>query len=292
MDKILITGVAGFIGSNLAEHLLKNEKYLVYGLDNFSCSTISNLYPLLKNPRFTLLEQNVSNEINQTFDVIFHFAGNGDFKLYKDNKYDYILELIENTKSIINLAMQSGSKLIIPLIIENSNENYNDFQKLYCANNLIKELYCELIENNKLNAKLVYLDYVYGKNMQKNDLRFINNAILNAFENKPITHEYDECFYFTYIDDVVQNLEKIMNNYIESTCIELVNNSLYLKSDIIRLILNYAKSDSKIDFLTDKEFQPTFKPAKKNYEIDLSCNTSVLEGILQTVKHYKLIYFS
>ena len=52
MDKILITGVAGFIGSNLALKLLENENNIVYGVDNFSSSNMSNLYPLLKNDRF------------------------------------------------------------------------------------------------------------------------------------------------------------------------------------------------------------------------------------------------
>ena len=52
MDKILITGVAGFIGSNLANKLLEDENNIVYGIDDFSSSTMSNLYPLLKNERF------------------------------------------------------------------------------------------------------------------------------------------------------------------------------------------------------------------------------------------------
>ena len=57
MDKILVTGVAGFIGSNLAIKLLENENNIVYGIDNFSSSTMSNLYPLLKNERFPHLPQ-------------------------------------------------------------------------------------------------------------------------------------------------------------------------------------------------------------------------------------------
>ena len=35
MDKILVTGVAGFLGSNLASYLLKNENNIVFGVDNF-----------------------------------------------------------------------------------------------------------------------------------------------------------------------------------------------------------------------------------------------------------------
>src|SRR5690554_3378196 len=58
--KILVTGAAGFIGSNLCEFLIKNGNKVV-GLDNFSTGKRSNIENLLKNNRFQFIEGDIRN---------------------------------------------------------------------------------------------------------------------------------------------------------------------------------------------------------------------------------------
>ena len=41
MDRILITGTAGFLGSNITNHLIKNDRNLIFGIDDFSSSDFS-----------------------------------------------------------------------------------------------------------------------------------------------------------------------------------------------------------------------------------------------------------
>lgn len=85
---ILITGVAGFIGSNLASQLL-NSGHKVVGIDNFCRGSKSNIGELLKNPLFTFLELDLSN-LNiylesigpicavDSVSEVWHFAANSD----------------------------------------------------------------------------------------------------------------------------------------------------------------------------------------------------------------------
>lgn len=85
---ILITGVAGFIGSNLARQLL-DDGHKVVGIDNFCRGSKSNINELQKNPSFTLLELDLSNlsiyleslrsicAVDQITEV-WHFAANSD----------------------------------------------------------------------------------------------------------------------------------------------------------------------------------------------------------------------
>lgn len=286
MDKILITGVAGFIGSNLANHLLQNEKNLVYGIDNFSHSTMSNLYPLLKNNRFEFIEHDLMSEIPISADFVFHFAGNGDLSSYYADKFNFVLNKIKVTDKIISYCQKQGCRLILPSSY--SNYELQDLN-LYCnCINLIEELIIDLNNKNKLNSTIVRLNSVYGQNMLKSDKRFIPSTINDLYSNSEYKIKEDESCYFTYIQDVVINLEKIMNSYIKTNTIDLINQNLYLKSDVAKLIKAYLKSSSKITLDSQIQTHPDFTPKVTD---GFKCETPIVDGLIDTIKHYKLINF-
>lgn len=287
MDKILITGVAGFIGSNLAKHLLLNEENFVFGIDNFSHSTMSNLYPLLKNERFEFIEHDLNSEIPFQVDYIYHFAGNGDLSAYYQDKYSFTLNKINITQNIISYCKKSGAKLIFPTrYIDKSKP---DFELYFSCNNVIENLLLDQINNNFLNAVIVRLDSVYGENQYKNDNRFIIQTVQKALLNEDFTINEDESYYFTYVQDVILNLEKIMKFYCGNNIIDVINPNLYLKSDIIKLICSYLKSNSKISINSQIQKHPTFTPVVIN---DFRCETAILDGLIKSIKHFMLVNYS
>ena len=78
---VLVTGGAGFIGSNLVESLLNSDNDVVC-LDNFSTGKRANLAPFLKNPRFRLIEGDIRNfsdcaKAVENIDIVFHEAALG-----------------------------------------------------------------------------------------------------------------------------------------------------------------------------------------------------------------------
>ena len=289
MDKILVTGVAGFIGSNLASYLLENEKNYVIGIDNFSCSTMSNLYPLLKNSRFEFIEHDLKCKLSITPDYVFHFAGNGCFDLYFKDKYNFILNKIEITKNIVELTQSSGAKLFYPIEFIDFQEHNKEYFEYYNCLRLIETLLLQLIDSNNLNCNLIRLCDVYGENMLKNDSRIIPKAINDAFLGNNFNLDYDRSYYFTYIKDVVVNLEKLMNNHIEKSIVEIANKNLYLESDVIKLISSYAKSKAKVSLNSQIQMHPSFSPSDN---LKFECKTNVLDGVLNTVKYFKLMYYS
>ncbi len=75
MKKVLITGVAGFIGSNLLDRLLSTTDWNIVGIDNFSTGSEDNIRHELTNPRFNFEKKSCSDiRTMKEFDCVFHLA--------------------------------------------------------------------------------------------------------------------------------------------------------------------------------------------------------------------------
>ena len=72
MKKILITGGAGFLGSNLIERLIQDN--FIYCLDNFSTGNLANIEKFINLNNFELIESNVINPIDVEIDEIYNLA--------------------------------------------------------------------------------------------------------------------------------------------------------------------------------------------------------------------------
>ena len=84
MEKILVTGAAGFIGSSLVDRLLILG-YEVIGVDNFSTGQREFITPALTNSRFTLVEgdlldPNLLDKLMPSVDSVYHLAANADIR--------------------------------------------------------------------------------------------------------------------------------------------------------------------------------------------------------------------
>ncbi len=75
MKRVLITGVAGFIGSNLLDHLIARTDWQIHGIDNFSTGSEDNIRHQFNNPRFKFEKKNCSDVSSlKEFDYVFHLA--------------------------------------------------------------------------------------------------------------------------------------------------------------------------------------------------------------------------
>lgn len=97
INHVLITGVAGFIGSNLLDYLMQHTKWMITGIDNLSTGSKENIQHHIGNPRFDFIKKKCS-EIDslKKFDCIFHLAAlpriQPSFDLIKDHVEANLLE--------------------------------------------------------------------------------------------------------------------------------------------------------------------------------------------------------
>ncbi|MDX1909032.1 MAG: GDP-mannose 4,6-dehydratase [Bacteroidia bacterium] len=113
--KIFVTGVAGFLGSNLLKKLIY-EGHTVVGLDNLSMGKMSNIEEFLNHDRFTFIQGDITEEstyetLDRDFDSIVHLAA---FKIPRYGKaVDTLLINAKGTENILNYARDTKTKCVL-----------------------------------------------------------------------------------------------------------------------------------------------------------------------------------
>ena len=210
---LIITGGAGFIGSNLISELLKFKKFKIISIDNYSSGLFKNH---IKNKRVKYLKGNTKNiEILLKSYVgkihsIFHF---GEFaRIYKSFKKvnECFSSNIEGSSNVFNFALKNKIRLIYSATsasLGNKGEDMNlspyAFSK---ANNL------ELLENLKkwfnFRYEVIYFYNVYGeKQIYKGDMATVVGIFEYHFKNRkklPVVRPGTQTRRFTHVYDTIK----------------------------------------------------------------------------------------
>jgi len=122
MEKVFITGAAGFIGSNLVDRLLADGKTVV-GYDNFSTGQNEFLEGALKNPKFQLihgdcLDLPALTKAMTGCDFIFHFAANADVRFGLDHPGKDFQQNAQASFNVLEAMRVSGVRRITIALVE------------------------------------------------------------------------------------------------------------------------------------------------------------------------------
>ena len=105
---ILITGGAGFIGSNLIDLLIKNDNFHIICIDNFFTGKMKNIEKFINKSNFTLINQDIIDTINidRDIDEIYHLACPASPPKYQiDPTYTLKINFI-GTMNVLELAVK------------------------------------------------------------------------------------------------------------------------------------------------------------------------------------------
>ncbi len=222
-NKILITGGAGFIGSNLCAYFLEQGAKVVC-LDNFSTGHKHNISDLLKNPNFELQEGDIRNlsdcsKAVNGVDYVLHQAALGSVPR---SIIDPITTNEVNISGFLNMLQASKQEKVKRFIFAASSSTYGDSENLpkveevigkplspYAITKYVNELYAEIFSKT-YGLETIGLRYfnVFG---QKQDPNGAYAAVIPKFVLQFINHEspvingdgnYSRDF--TFIDNVIQ----------------------------------------------------------------------------------------
>ena len=114
MKNILITGVAGFIGSHLADYFL-NRGCKVIGIDNYLTGNFNNIKHLASNPNFKIIVEDICNKLTiaDEIDYILHFASPASPSDYLNYPIKTLRTGSLGTENILQIAVEKKSTILV-----------------------------------------------------------------------------------------------------------------------------------------------------------------------------------
>lgn len=305
--KILLTGVAGFIGSNLAARLLA-EGHVVIGVDNFISGSESNVNLLRQSNGFQFIKHDVINPlpIKEDLDWIMHFASPASPPVYLKYPVETLRVNSEGIYHLLELAKTNGARFFFTSTSEvygdpevhPQTENYWGHVNPIGPRSVYDEAkrYAEAIimayhRKYQLRTRIVRIFNTYGPNMNIDDGRVVTNFIKQALAGQKITIYGDgtQTRSFQYIDDLIEGITRLMR--VETALpVNLGNPDEYPVLELAQMICELVKSSPGIEFQPlpeddPKQRKPEIALAKKL--LNWQPRVSVREGLTKTIAYFR-----
>lgn len=307
----MVCGVAGFIGSHLAEKLI-SEGHMVWGCDNLCTGDITNLNSIINNSNFHFVQQDICkwDGPSHAVDLVYQFASPASPPRYMSMPLDtYLVNSVGNYK-MLDYAKRCEARFVFA----SSSEVYGEAQihpqpETYYGNvNSVGKRSCydegkrfgegmTILYNREYNldTRVARIFNVYGSRMRIDDYRVIPNFITQCLQEKPITVYGDgkQTRSFCYIDDFLEAIIKLgFSNGLDGNIINIGNPDEITVFDLMVHIKRLTNSQSSIKYYPLPSNDPLQR--KPNIErakelLNWEPRTTLEEGLVHCIDYYKSI---
>jgi UDP-glucuronate decarboxylase len=306
MNRILVTGGAGFLGSHLCEYLIGKGSDVVC-IDNFFSGHKDNIRPLLVHPYFELIRHDVIHPLFVEVDRIYHLACPASPIHYQVNPIKTVKTNVMGTINMLGLAKRTRCRIMLA----STSEVYGDAEvhpqpETYWGNvnpigvrscydegkRVAETLMMDYHRQNKVDIKIVRIFNTYGPRMAVNDGRVVSNFIVQALRGEPITIYGDgsQTRSFCYVSDLTEGLYGMMESENFIGPVNLGNPGEFTIADLAGLVLKLTKSKSKIVH----QALPSDDPVRRRPDIALAKaklgwkpKVPLEEGLSRTIDYFK-----
>ena len=304
--RILITGGAGFLGSHLAERMLK-DGHDVLVVDNFFTGTKDNLKHLMGNPHLEIMRHDVTFPLYVEVDEIFNLA-------CPASPIHYQFDPVQTTKTSVHGAINMlglAKRVKAKILQASTSEVYGDpevhpqvesywghvnctgIRSCYDEGKRCAEtLFFDYWRQHKTRIKVIRIFNTYGPRMHPNDGRVVSNFIVQGLNNQDITLFGDgsQTRSFCYVDDLIEGMVRLMNTGDDVTGpVNVGNPGEFTIRELAEKVIELTGSKSKLVFKPlpqddPKQRKPDITLAKKllNWEPKIP----LAEGLKKTIDYF------
>lgn len=307
LQRILVTGGAGFLGSHLCDRLVE-QGHDVICLDNFFTSQKINIRHLLDKPNFELIRHDVTHPIWLEVDQIYNLACPASPVHYQYNPIKTMKVSVLGAINVLGMAKRNRAKVLqastsevygdpdVHPQPESYRGNVNPIGVRACydeGKRAAETLFFDYHRANGVNIRVIRIFNTYGPRMHPYDGRVVSNFIFQALNGQDITIYGDgsQTRSFCYVDDLIDGMIAMMNgpdSFIGP--VNLGNPHEFTIRELAELVIEMTGSRSKLIFLP----LPSDDPTQRQPDITLAKEklgwepkVPLREGLAKTIEYFR-----
>jgi len=304
--RILVTGGAGFLGSNLCDRLLKDGHEVVC-IDNFFTGRKTNIAHLLPNPNFELVRHDVIDPFKFEVDQIYNLACPASPPHYQYNPIKTTKTSVMGAINCLGLAKRVRARVFQASTSEVYGDpsmhpqpesywgNVNPIGRRSCydeGKRCAETLFFDYHRENKVDIRVVRIFNTYGPRMHPNDGRVVSNFIVQALKGEDLTIYGDgsQTRSFCYVDDLIEGFIRLMAQTETVGPVNIGNPGEFTMLQLAELTLKLVGGKSKIVH----QALPADDPRQRRPDITLARRVlkweptvPLEEGLKRTIAYFK-----
>lgn len=309
MNRVLVSGGSGFLGSHLCERLLSEGNYVIC-MDNLFTGSKNNIEHLMRNPDFEFICHDVTEPIYVDVDRIYNLACPASPPHYQYDPIKTAKTSVYGAINMLGLAKHCNARILQastsevygdPLVHpqpESYRGNVNTIGIRSCydeGKRMAETLFFDYHRQHDVDIKVIRIFNTYGPRMNPQDGRVVSNFIVQALKGEDITIYGDgtQTRSFCYVDDLIEGMVRMMDSRDGFTGpVNLGNPGEFTMKQLAELVLSATGSKSGIVY---REL-PSDDPTQRKPVIDLAMKelgwkpTIKLEdGLKRTIEYFKTI---